>query len=510
MRDRLFKTAAAIATGQGINVLRQLALPAAFLAFADTDRFAAWLVLSAGLAQLNLLDFGLQTCAINRMGMAFHTGDFATFRRVQSAALWLTLGIVAPAALLVVGVLGLPVEAWLKLALPASEVRWTMLLLAWGILAQIVAGQLVGVFRAINLAWRGQMWGNALRLGSLVVLVVQLALQASFPSLALGALLTPLILLALVLIDLRWRAPECFPSLRHWDRREACDLVRPSLYFSLGVLNNFLLFEVPLLILQRTSGATAVVSFSVLRTLLAAGRQLLTPVQYALIPEITRVFAQREAAAMNRLYRFSVEVAFLGGAVLSLAFGLAAAGILDVWLHRKVTVAPVLVALLAAVSMATASREARYLFQFATNRHERSLVVMTVVYALMLAAGGWLAARFQENGLAFAWLLAEVGIVAWLARENLREFKLRATRALWSSQLLVPVVFALVWAGLEFGAGWNVWLQMGAAGVLASAFGLVLLLADRARHAELIELLRRRLRWLAAGCPRVSTTANSP
>lgn len=501
MRDRLIKTAAAIAAGQGINVLRQLALPAAFLAFADTERFAAWLVLSAGLAQLNLLDFGLQTCAINRMGMAFHTGDLATFRRVQSAALWLTLGIVAPAAVLVTGVLWVPVESWLKLALPAAEVRWTMLLLGWGILAQIVAGQLVGVFRAINLAWRGQMWGNALRLASLAVLVGQLACRASFPMLALGALLTPLFLLGLVLLDLRRHAPECFPTLRCWDRREARDLLRPSLFFSLGVLNNFLLFEVPLLILQRTNGPAAVVTFSVLRTLLAAGRQLLTPVQYALIPEITRVFALRDAAALKRLYQLAVEVAFLGGVVLHLGLGLAAAGLMAVWLHGKVAVTPLLVALLAATGMATTCREARYLFQFATNRHERSLVIMTAVYLAMLPAGGWLAVDFGEHGLAFAWLFAELGILGWLARENFRAFQLRDPRALGSSQLFVPVVLALVWAGLALMSGWNVWLQMGAAGVAAGGFGLALLLADRDRHATLIGLLRQRLRRLAPGCP---------
>lgn len=508
MRDRLIKSAAAIAGGQGINVLRQLLLPVVFLATLGTEAYGAWLVLCAGLAQLNLLDFGLQTATINKLGMAFHRGRMDEFHRVQSIALRLTLGVVIPATMLVALVLALPVERWLKLALPPEEARWTMLFLAWGILAQIVVGQLVGVFRAINLAWRGQMWGNALRLGSLIVLVVQLLLKLSFPMLALGGLVVSLVVGAAVLVDLRWKARECLPTLRHWDRREAVELVRPSLFFSLGLLNNFLLFEVPLLILQRTSGPQAVVAFSVLRTLLSAGRQLLTPVQYALIPEITRVFALNDKAAMNRLYRLSVEVACLGGAVLNLGLGLGAAGIVALWLQGKVAVVPLLAALLAATGFAAACRESRYLFQLATNRHEHTLVVTALAYVLMLFAGGWLAARYHETGLAFAWLVSEWCILGWMARENLRSLNIRDPRSLWTAHLLVPAIFLVVWGGLVWSTGWSVWLQVGLAGLVACAFALVLLLADRERHGALVMFIYQRFRSFLEGRPAITTTAN--
>lgn len=493
MRKRLIKTAVAIAAGQGINVVRQLVLPAAFLAWAGADNYAAWLVLGAGLGQLNLLDFGLQTCAVNRMGMAFHTGDLAAFRRIQSTALWLTLAIVLASAAAAVGVLWLPIESWLKLSLPPEVVRWTMLLLAWAVLAQILFGQLAGVFRAINLAWRGQIWGNILRLGSLVVLVVQLWFRPSIPMLAAGALFFPVAVLMAVLVDLRLQAPHCRPTLLDWNKQEAMDLIRPSLFFSLGILNNFLLFEVPILILQRTGGSESVVTFSVLRTLITTSRQFLTPLQFAIIPEITRVFAIGDKAAMQRLYRFSVELACIGGTLLSLTAGLGSAGIVSIWLHGKVVVAPLLAAVLAATGLAATCRESRYLFQLGANHHERSLAKMTLGYLLMLLVECFLANRFNELGVAVCWLATEFGLVISLASDNFASFRLRDSRATWAVFLLVPVVLLVVWTGLSVMEPWNPALQVLLAGVFAAGMVLVFFHFERERSIGFLQRIWPRL-----------------
>lgn len=474
MRDRLIKSGFALAAGQGINVVRQLALPAAFIAFAGTEPYAEWLVISAGLAQLNLLDFGLQSCAVNRMGMAYHTRDMELFRKVQSSALLMILAVLGVALIGSGTLLFLPVEEWLRLNLTAADARWTMLLLGWGLLAQILLGQIVGVFRAINLAWRGQMWGNAMRLASLIVLVVLLWAGTSFPNMALGMLLVPLVAIAVVLVDLGVKAPKCFPTLTHWDRTVAGEILKPSLFFSLGVLNNFLLFEVPLIILQRTAGASVVVAFSVTRTLMSAGRQLLTPIQHALIPEITRLFAVNDRDGLRRVYRFSIGVALLGGALLGLGLGIGAPGIMGVWLQGKVSPSVLLIGLLVAVSLAAACRESRFLFQFSTNHHERTLSHMTFGYVAMLVASVLVADRFGAEGIAAAWLLTEVVLLVVVAGENRRRFQLFDDRMLLASVCLPFAVLFVVTRSLPLIQDWNAWEQMGIAALAAAVCAAVL------------------------------------
>jgi len=118
MLKRLIKTGLAIGVGQGLNIAQQLLLPPAFLHFYGVELYSSWLIMTAGIAHLNTLDFGLQTYIVNRLGMLHHTGRQEEFRRVQSIGLRLVLGVVLAATLLLLPLLCLPVEAWLKLTDP--------------------------------------------------------------------------------------------------------------------------------------------------------------------------------------------------------------------------------------------------------------------------------------------------------------------------------------------------------------------------------------------------------
>jgi len=280
---------------------------------------------------------------------------------------------------------------------------------------------------------------------------------------------------AIVLNDLRRQAPHVAPTLRHWDAAEARSMVKPSLFFGLAVFNNFLLFEVPLLILQRTVGPLAVVTFATTRTLFSAGRQLLGSVQVALIPEITRSFATGQTQNLSRLYRLSGELAFIGGLALNATLALASDVILDFWLHGRITPPTRFIALMAVVSLATMYRDSKYFFQLATNRHEKNIAVMFLSYT-GLALLGWALSRvFQETGIALAWLASELVIILSVLRENRGLIRqVHVCSPVYYFAGLAAFYFLLLFGLNSFATASKTIqaLAAGAAGMLVAAIGL--------------------------------------
>ena len=428
-------------------ILQQLVLPPAYLYSYGIESFGAWLIISAGIAQLGLLDFGLQTYVVNRLGVLYHTGRHEEFHRVQSIALRLVMGVAAMATIALLPLPWLPVESWLKLAIPATDARLTMLFLALAIISQIVLGQAVGIYRAIGLAHRAQHWGNLQRAAVLAALLGLISFKVSFAWLGAAQLAVSLVTLIAALVDVRRTTPRFAPRVDYWNGAEAWSLIKPSLFFGLGVLNNFLLFEAPLLILQRVSGPVAVVTFATARTLFSAGRQLLTPIQYSLIPEITRLYAVGDQQRLQELHRISEAVALVGGLALNLALALGSGAIMAFWLHGRVAPESGLVALMAVIGLVTIHRESKYLFQLATNHHERNVVFMSVCYVAMGVAGGLLCSALQERGMALAWLAAELMIIGFLARENGRLL----TRPMVCSPATGLALVAFTYVLLHFG-----------------------------------------------------------
>ena len=495
MLKRLIKHGIAIGLGQAVGIVQQLLLPPAFLHVYGIKGYSSWLIMSAGVMHLNSLDFGLQTYIVNRLGMLHHTGRRDEFRRVQSIGLRLVLGVAMLACIALLPILALPLESWLKIDLGAWETRGTIFLLALGILVQIFLGQISGVFRAIGRADRAQHWGNAQRAFVIATWLGLIAVKSRFLWLAAAQLGIGLSILAMVLLDLRRRAPDYFPTMREWDPDEARRMIKPSLFFGLAVVNNFLLFEMPLLILQRTVGPLAVVTFATTRTLFSAGRQLLTPAQSSLIPEFTRLHAVSDQATLARLFRYSDAIALIGGLAINVTLGMGSGVILAFWLRGQVLPAPQFIALMAIVSVVTIYREAMYLFPLATNQHERNTLAMCFSY-LGMGAGGWLLSRvLGESGMLIAWLVSEIAITGLLVRENWRLTGRKMTGPPLLHFGALVVVYFLLQSGIDRVAFMDRGSQVFAAamaGALAFAGGLFTvgrgLIPDLARQFN-------RLRW---------------
>src|ERR1700692_2754136 len=97
---RILKLLASFFTGQGVSIIGQLLVPPFFLGCypKGLEVYGEWIALSAAVAYLGTLNYGIQTYANNQMTILYSRGEVDAAKNLQASALRLLL--------LIIGVLG--------------------------------------------------------------------------------------------------------------------------------------------------------------------------------------------------------------------------------------------------------------------------------------------------------------------------------------------------------------------------------------------------------------------
>lgn len=420
--SRVIKNGMALAAGQGIHLLTQLALPPAFIFAYGADGYGEWLVLSAAIGFLSTLDFGLQTFLLNELTALYHRNELEKLHRLQSTGVRILLAIAVTSCFLMLAVFFLPLKKLLNLDISQFEAALTLYLLVLQILINLVSGYISGAFRIFNKAHRGAMWGNVQRAVVVIATLVLVVLKVPVWAIALGQLAVLVPTAVAPVVDLKKGAPDIFPTIKYWDSSLARTTFVSSMFFGLFTLNNFLMFQAPVLMLNHFLGPKAVVTFTIGRTLFSFVRQGLTLIQSSIAPEITRLNGIGDKERLLRLYQFSESVVLSGTLVLNVSAYLLSPLLLWLWLKRPELYNSEIYLLLMAVSSMMSVKEYKMYFQYATNHHVKTSVMTFLTYLLMVAASFFMIGRFEVKGLLIVWLLAEFLQVGFLHGYNNKLF----------------------------------------------------------------------------------------
>ncbi len=412
-----------------VAVLQQVALTPLFLHSYGAAGFGEWLTLSASVSYLGTLDFGIQTFVNQDLTVRYHRGDMQDFHVQQSTALRMLLGIVAAVSLLAALALLLPLEHWLKMdgsgsgpALPAQVVRGTIFLLALQVLVSILFGFFSGQFMVLGRAHIGQYWSNIKNAAQILAALPCLYLHASFLVVAAAQFAALFICMTGALITIHRIGPEIFPTLRHWDRAAVPAILKPSGYFALIFSSNFLVYQLPVLILQRSAGPVAVAIFSITRTIFSMTRNVMNAFTQAIGPEVTTLYARADWPRLTRLYDYSERLVFALIPIANIGTLFLCPLLLTVWLRKPQLFIPNIYVLCAAVSIVMSAKEHKYQFQVSTNTHRELARFMFLTDLLLVAAWFLLVPRFGIQGLLWAWFSAELAQVLYIMRLNHRFF----------------------------------------------------------------------------------------
>jgi O-antigen/teichoic acid export membrane protein len=419
---RIAKSGSAGVIGQGLSIITQLVLPPLFLRMYGVSIYGEWLTLSATVSYLGTLNFGLQTYANNQVAIHYNRGEVEQAHTTQSTALLLLLVIIMSGALITTVVFFLPINVWLGLKTSALTVSATIYLLGLQILVRILLGFLVGIYLVVGVSYRGNYWNNIVATATTAGTAVLVFKHASFAWLAAQQAATVAMFIVVVLIDLRVTAPAIFPRMGYARPGSFGEVLKPSGYFGLLYTSNFLVYQLPVILLQRILGPATVVSFSLTRTIFSMSRQVLISMSQAIGQEITELYGQRSWQRLFRLYELSERVVFAMVPPVTIGTLLATPLLMTVWLHKPGLYNPYICLLMALISGVIGIREHKYHFQTCSNEHTVLAKLMFSSYVAMAVVSVPAIRFLGVLGFLGIWLATELFLALAILRLNRRLF----------------------------------------------------------------------------------------
>ncbi len=452
---RILKLLGAFFMSQGVAVLNQLLVPPIFLHRYPhgVEMYGEWIALTAAVTYLGTLNSGIQSYGNNQMTLHYNRGEVQQAKTVQSSVLRIMMILLLLAGGVGVALLFMPVSRWMGLRHITSEAAsLTLLLMILRLVTGWVFGFVCNSYMMVGELHRGTVWGNLQRLVAMLALTVSLWMRASFPILALTQVASVLLFTVLVVVEIRFRAPVLFPSLRYGKLRDTLGVLKPSAYYMIYALGVFLCWQAPVLLIQKILGPTAVAVYALTRVVFNMSRQEIIIFTNAISQQNIELIARRSWNQLRRMYDLSERVVLLLNAAFTVGALLACPFLFKVWLHRPGLYDPGMCMTMAIISAVMALRHHKWSFQYLSNRHEGVAKFNIAVYAGMTVFAALTLGVWGIQGYLVAWLVAELLICAYVIRQN---------RLLFPAEFrpsLGPLArFAMLLAAALGLAAWPVW-----------------------------------------------------
>lgn len=507
-KGRLFRSFGAQFFAISLRVIQQIIWVPVLIKGWGSALYADWLIVFSATGFLSILDFGLQTYFGNALQISYTQGNLTATRRYFAIAMGIYAAILTVATLTLIGiVLFAPLDAWLGTHLMSgADIRWIVGVLGCSILILIPFGVVNLGYRAHGEYSRGLMVAVLAEAARGYGVCVIAFLGAPPPAAATVYLAVGLLFWVAVTVDQKRRYGDDVPFAIAWPTRaEFRETVsRSGLYLTSYVATPVVMNGPILLLGFFAASPTAIVAFSVSRTLASFVRQVVQQLCQAVGPEMVHQEALADLKKLQTIYLnagrlVSGLAALLGG------FTWVAAGIfIPIWTRHQVEYDPLLIGIfILTIILVTPAQVAIQLFS--NNNRPLALAVGNVSYALLTAIFcSLLVARLSDVGAATGLGLAEFisfGLLLPAAAS-------RATRQPFMAYLALSYTTAFASFILGGGTAWLLWNTLQLSGifglvVLSSAWSCLiavpsyfLLLTERERR-WLQERIRPRLRKFA-------------
>ncbi len=408
--------------GPGVTLLVQLINVPITLRLWGPQLYGEWLMLSAVPTYLLLSDLGFGSVAGSAMTMRVHAGDRAGARTIfQSTmvlvgALTLLLGAAVVAFLLLV-----PFERVLSLhAMPASEGRWTLLLLSLNCLVILQWSVLMSAYRATERYAAGMLIVNLTRVvegaGVFLILFTH-ARPQTLAAYMLGVSVAGTVWLTVQhLRQARWLGLGVRDA--RWGTLR--ELMRPAVAFMAFPACAALATQGVTLVTGLVLGPAALALFNPMRTLSRVPLQLTDAIKNSAWPELSAAFGRNDQEFARRLHRGAFQAALLLAGALALALWFVGPPVFRWWLHGRVVLALTAFHLLLLEVFVNSLWNTSSSVAMSANRHERMSVWYLGFSAGSVVLVGVLARRIGLSGVACGMLFADLGMIVTVLRISTR------------------------------------------------------------------------------------------
>jgi O-antigen/teichoic acid export membrane protein len=371
--QRLYKNAAALGFTQIVNTAGNLLLVPLFLSYWSTEVYGEWIALSAAVAYFSTADMGMNRASGNALIKAYQRSEREQYQEIQASALLFYIGMASAVTALAVALcLLLPVTRWLGVVhIPRAAATFVMCLLAGRIMWTMPAGQIWNIFRTTGNLSASQWIVNLQMLGVIGATATVLCLGGGVAALAAWTW-SPLLLCTLLAWFLVRRSHgDLLPRLRAASLRGVTALIKPSLLFALIMVAMVITLNGPVILVAHLLGGAAVALLVTTRTLANAAGQVPTILCWALWPELTRLDAVGDKAALRTAHTLlvaaymAISITFVG------TLWFEGQGFIGLWTRGHLSVQPWLLRTFLLYVLCQAPWIASSMLAGATNRHRK-------------------------------------------------------------------------------------------------------------------------------------------
>lgn len=408
----------------GFGLVYQFLLPPIFLRYYGVTKYGEWLVLSATLAYLSSLNFGITSFSSNELTILKQRGQLERYRRLQASTLALILLFVAFGTVASAAVALLPLPDLLHLnSMSRSTAGWTAFFLGLCAMTHVLGGYYNNLYMVVQQAHRGGMWANWRYFAPTVIALPFAIHRSSFATIACAQFAVMAAITIATIVDLKSRMNGLPLGLAGADWATARSTLKPSGMFLMIYMQNFMVFQIPLILLQRLLGPEIVVLFSICRTIFSMARRMLSVITNAIAPEITFAFGSGDSKKLLDIFHNSERVVFSFIPVANFSTLVFAPLLVRLWLHKPGLFEVWTYGIMALISGVMSMREHKQFFQFSTNTHQRLAHIVFWGNLSMVGVSIPITLEFGLRGFMLTWLASETIQMMLLYFENKKLFQ---------------------------------------------------------------------------------------
>jgi O-antigen/teichoic acid export membrane protein len=323
--------------GQICTVLIQFLGVPIFLTFWGQDFYGEWLMIIAIPSYLMVTGTGVGFVSGNKLQMLIANNKEEEATVVFQSA-WTMICALSIAVLLIVipVVLLSPIHEWLNIKYnTAFEVKAALIILSLYMFSSLLSEVLTAVYRATGRFARGIFTTNLLRIVEFLGIIISVILGAKI-------IIAALIYLLVRIAGILWMVYECSKlSWFHISLARASFSEMKSEFTAivsfLGVpMSQALLIQGMTTIVGIRLGASAVVVFTITRTLINVIKQFASIIYSAILPEFSVSISTGDLHKARLLHRFSFQITLWFAITSSLLLFLFSDWIMFIWTGGKI------------------------------------------------------------------------------------------------------------------------------------------------------------------------------
>lgn len=295
-----------------ISTLSQIILIPIFMNLWGKEFYGEWLLLCTLPNHLSASDFGINFTATNQICLLVakkkHNEALDLFRSTNMASLVFTFIF---SLLFIISSYVFDWREILNIKLFSEQtIEITLFFLIISVFAGFFFGAALGIYRSEGRYDKFINFATILQVADIISLLINLYFKANILSISISSFIIRLLLCSFIIVDLQSKY-LWFRFGFSFDMRVVLPLLPTSIYYMIITMGQGLVLQGTTFLIGTHLGASTLVTFSTIRTLINSIKTFVGAFYSSFSPEFTVTIAQNQYKRAQRLYKVMLSYTFL-------------------------------------------------------------------------------------------------------------------------------------------------------------------------------------------------------